>query len=32
MEMILNPDNVGSILVHVSSNGDITKLIDGIKQ
>ena len=32
MEMILNPDNVGSILVHVSSNGeiDITKLIDGI--
>ena len=34
MEMILNPDNVGSILVHVLSNGeiDITKLIDGIKQ
>ena len=34
MERILNPDNVGSILVHVSSNGeiDITKLIDGIKQ
>ena len=34
MEMILNPDNVGSILDHVSSNGeiDITKLIDGIKQ
>lgn len=34
MEMILNPDNVGSILVHVSSNGEIdtTKLIDGIKQ
>ena len=32
--MILNPDNVGSILVRVSSNGeiDITKLIDGIKQ
>ena len=34
MEMILNPDNVGSILVHVSSDGgiDITELIDGIKQ
>ena len=34
MEMILNPDNVGSILVHVSSDCgiDITELIDGIKQ
>ena len=34
MEMILNPDNVGSTLVHVSSDGgiDITELIDGIKQ
>ena len=34
MEMILNPDNVGSSLVHVSPDGgiDITELIDGIKQ
>ena len=34
MEMILNPDNVGSTLFHVSSDGgiDITELIDGIKQ
>lgn len=34
MEMILNPDNVGSLLVHVSPDGgiDITELIDGIKQ
>ena len=34
MEMILNPDNVGSTLVHVSSDGgiDIAELIDGIKQ
>ena len=34
MEMISNPDNVGSTLVHVSSDGgiDITGLIDGIKQ
>lgn len=34
MEMILNPDNIGSSLVHVSPDGgiDITELIDGIKQ
>lgn len=34
MEMILNPDNLGSSLVHVSPDGgiDITELIDGIKQ
>lgn len=34
MEMILNPDNVGSLLVHVSADGsiDITELIDGAKQ
>ena len=34
MEMILNPDNVGSTLFHVLSDGgiDITELIDGIKQ
>ena len=34
MEMILNPDNVGSSLVHVSPEGtiNIIKLIDGIKQ
>ena len=33
MEMILNPDNVGFTLVHVSSDGgiDITELIDGIE-
>ena len=33
IEMILNPDNVESTLVHVSKNGgiDITKLIDGVK-
>ena len=34
MEMILNPDNVGSSLVHISTDGniDITELIDGVKQ
>ena len=34
MEMILNPDNVGSSLVHISPEGniDVTKLIDGVKQ
>ena len=34
MEMILNPDNVGSSLVHVSVDGriDITELIDGIER
>ena len=34
MEMILNPDNVGASLVHISTDGniDITELIDGIKQ
>ena len=34
MEMILNPDNVGSSLVHISTDGNIniTELIDGVKQ
>lgn len=34
MEMILNPDNVGSSLVHVSPDGtlDIIELIDGVKR
>lgn len=33
-QMILNPDNVGASLVHISPDGslDITVLIDGIKQ
>lgn len=32
MEMIINPDNVGSSLVHVSPNGyiTVTELIDGV--
>lgn len=34
VEMILNPDNVGSLLVHISPDGtvDMIKLIDGVKQ
>ena len=34
MEMILNPDNVGTVLVNVSANGFVkkTQLIDGIKK
>ena len=34
MEMILNPDNIGCSLVHVSVDGsiDITELINGVKQ
>ena len=34
MEMILNPDNVGTVLVNVSTNGFVkqTQLIDGIKK
>ncbi len=34
MEMILNPDNVGSSLVHISPDGNInvTELIDGVKK
>lgn len=34
MEMILNPDNVGSSLVHIFPDGNInvTELIDGVKQ
>lgn len=33
-QMILNPDNVGASLVHISPDGslDITVLTDGIKQ
>ena len=32
-EMISNSDNVGSVLVHVSPNGemDITQLVNGVK-
>lgn len=34
MEMIINPDNVGSSLFHVSQDGSIgiTELVDGVKQ
>ena len=33
-EMISNSDNVGSVLVHVSPNGemDITQLVNGVKK
>lgn len=33
-EMISNSDNVGSVLVHISPNGemDITQLVNGVKK
>lgn len=33
MEMIVNPDNIGTVLVNILSNGTVKKieLIDGIK-